>query len=274
MAIHRLIANGSFEPNEIEVMTDAYEGALIDLRVTNRDDPITDLIAKSIVNVTATGERDPILIRERAMNALGVRRPTAARVRPKACPLWVISGHFAVQSPCPLYPESRHLSSQGQNRLRPFIIVSQRITAPFFSVGLFGNEAWRVSVHQLPNEPERVYLMRFKLTWWPLTTPISRSGTYEIKRGNGQFDAGKIRSITRDLKCIQVLLKNYGEFCKLQPQTAESKIIFYYGVRSIPRPWSLVKGELDEHFGFPVVERIEQANDYFRTRLHALLNAA
>jgi hypothetical protein len=30
---------------------------------------------------------------------------------------------------------------------------------------------------------------------------------YEIKHGNGQFDAGKIRSITRDLKCIQVLLK-------------------------------------------------------------------
>jgi hypothetical protein len=51
---------------------------LIDLCLTNRDDPITELIAKSIVNVTATGERDPILIRERAMNALGVRRPTAA----------------------------------------------------------------------------------------------------------------------------------------------------------------------------------------------------
>jgi hypothetical protein len=34
---------------------------------------------------------------------------------------------------------------------------------------------------------------------------------YEIKRGNGRFDAGKIRSITRDLKCIQVLLKSYGE---------------------------------------------------------------
>lgn len=97
---------------------------------------------------------------------------------------------------------------------------------------------------------------------------------YEIKRGNGQFDAGKIRQITRDLKCIQVLLKGYGEFCKLKPSAAESKIIFYYGVRSIPRPWSLVKGELDEHFGFPVVERIEQANDYFRTSLHALLNTA
>src|SRR5262245_44359731 len=90
---------------------------------------------------------------------------------------------------------------------------------------------------------------------------------YEIKRGNGQFDTGKKRQIKRDLKCIQVLLKSYGEFCKLQPQTAESKIIFYYGVRSLPRPWSLIKNELDEHFGFPVVERIEQANDYFRTKL-------
>src|SRR6478672_4752570 len=81
---------------------------------------------------------------------------------------------------------------------------------------------------------------------------------YEIKRGNGHFDAGKIRSITRDLKCIQVLLKSYGEVADLKATTVESKIIFYYGVRSIPRPWSLTKGELDEHFGFPVVEKIEQ----------------
>jgi hypothetical protein len=97
---------------------------------------------------------------------------------------------------------------------------------------------------------------------------------YEIKRGNGQFDAGKIRSITRDLKCIQVLLRSYAELATLKPASAESKIIFYYGVRSIPRPWSLVKGELDEHFGFPVVEKMEQANDYFRSRLHGLLDAA
>jgi hypothetical protein len=30
---------------------------------------------------------------------------------------------------------------------------------------------------------------------------------YEVKRGNGQFDAGKIRSIKRDIMCIQVLLR-------------------------------------------------------------------
>ena len=78
MAIYRLIANGSFGPDEIEVMTAAYEDALLDLRLANRDDPITELIAKAIVNVTATGERDPIRVKERAINALGVRRPTAA----------------------------------------------------------------------------------------------------------------------------------------------------------------------------------------------------
>ena len=78
MAIYRLIANGSFGPDEIKVMTAAYEGALIDVGVANRDDPITDLIAKAIVNVTATGERDPVLVKDRAINALGVRRPTAA----------------------------------------------------------------------------------------------------------------------------------------------------------------------------------------------------
>jgi hypothetical protein len=94
---------------------------------------------------------------------------------------------------------------------------------------------------------------------------------YEVKRGNGQFDAGKIRSIRRDLLCVQVLLKSYGEVCKYKPVGAESRIIFYYGVRSLPRPWSLIKNELDEHFGFPVVARVEEANQYFSARLHELL---
>jgi hypothetical protein len=97
---------------------------------------------------------------------------------------------------------------------------------------------------------------------------------YEIKRGNGHFDAGKIRSIKRDLLCIQVLLKSYGQVASVNPAAAQARIIFYYGMRSIPRPWSLVREELDEHFGFPVVAMVEQANDYFRAKLYALLEAA
>ena len=77
MAIYKLIANGAFGPDEIKVMTEAYETALVELRL-NRNDPITELVAKAIVNVAATGERNPILVKDRALNALGISRPSAA----------------------------------------------------------------------------------------------------------------------------------------------------------------------------------------------------
>jgi hypothetical protein len=77
MAIYRLIASSSFGPDEIEPMTSAYEGALVELHL-NRDDPLTEDIAKAIVNVTATGERDPERIKDRALNALGLSKPDDA----------------------------------------------------------------------------------------------------------------------------------------------------------------------------------------------------
>lgn len=97
--------------------------------------------------------------------------------------------------------------------------------------------------------------------------------TYEVKRGNGEHDAGKVRSIMRDLICTHVLLKSYGEGRRHDVEQAESKIIYYYGVRSVPPPLSLVREDLDEHFEYPVVEAVEQVNVYFRNRLHELLNA-
>jgi hypothetical protein len=48
MAIYKLIANGSFGPDEIEVMKVAYEAALVDVGVTDRNDPITELIARRL----------------------------------------------------------------------------------------------------------------------------------------------------------------------------------------------------------------------------------
>jgi hypothetical protein len=77
VAIYKLIANGSFGPVEIEIMKVAYEAALVDVGVTSPNDPITDLIAKAIVSVTASGERNPKEVMERALNALGVRRSAA-----------------------------------------------------------------------------------------------------------------------------------------------------------------------------------------------------
>jgi hypothetical protein len=58
-------------------MVAAYESTLTDLRLVDRDHPLSELIAKAIVNVAATGERDPDNIKKRALNALGVRRTAA-----------------------------------------------------------------------------------------------------------------------------------------------------------------------------------------------------
>jgi hypothetical protein len=95
--------------------------------------------------------------------------------------------------------------------------------------------------------------------------------TYEVKRGNGEHDAGKVRSIMRDLICTHVLLKSYGQVRGHDVDHAEAKIIYYYGVRSVPAPVSLVRDELDAHFEYPVVEAVEQVNSYFRDRLHEVL---
>jgi len=74
MAIYRMIASGTFDPEVVEAMTAAYEMALSDLDLVDRSDPLTELIATSIITVTSTGEREPEKIKERALNALGVRK--------------------------------------------------------------------------------------------------------------------------------------------------------------------------------------------------------
>lgn len=86
---------------------------------------------------------------------------------------------------------------------------------------------------------------------------------YEIKRGSGLHDAGKRRSILRDLLCLQVLLKSYGQQRGLEVSDAKAHIIFYYGQCSIKKPFSLTRDELDDHFGFPVIDAVEKVNSYF-----------
>ena len=76
MAIYRLIANNSFGPEEIKAMTAAYEAALLDLGLIDRDDPITEIVASAIVSITSMGERDPETIKKRALNVLGAHGPS------------------------------------------------------------------------------------------------------------------------------------------------------------------------------------------------------
>jgi hypothetical protein len=72
MAIYRLLKFSAFDPEEITCMTAAYEDALRVLQLANRQDPITELVAKKIIEVAQAGARNRDRLREKALSELGI----------------------------------------------------------------------------------------------------------------------------------------------------------------------------------------------------------
>lgn len=102
---------------------------------------------------------------------------------------------------------------------------------------------------------------------------INSLRSYEIKRGNGHFDAGKKRSLLRDTLCTQALLRSYGERRGHSPSIVEAKVICYFGIKALPDPLSITGDDLDDHFVFPVYAQVERVNAYFKEQLYALLQS-
>ena len=73
MAIYRLLKNATLEPEEISCIMQAYEQALRTLCVKDRDDPLTEMIAKKIIKVAQTGIKDPAQISALAIKELEIR---------------------------------------------------------------------------------------------------------------------------------------------------------------------------------------------------------
>jgi hypothetical protein len=74
MAFHHLLDSFAFGPEEIQYVVKAYDDALSSLGLASRDDPATRLLAKKIIEIARTGERDPLKIRRRAIEKLGTCR--------------------------------------------------------------------------------------------------------------------------------------------------------------------------------------------------------
>jgi hypothetical protein len=72
MAIYRLLKNSTLEPEEIARITKAYEQALHTLCVKDRDDPLTELIAKKIIKFAQTGVHDAAQLSALAITELAV----------------------------------------------------------------------------------------------------------------------------------------------------------------------------------------------------------
>jgi hypothetical protein len=72
MAIYGLLQEAAFSPEDVSRMTAAYEAALRLLRLTDRTNPVTEIVAKKIIEVTRDGEHDPPRICARALKELGI----------------------------------------------------------------------------------------------------------------------------------------------------------------------------------------------------------
>jgi hypothetical protein len=73
MAIYRLFKTMALGPDEIAILSTAYEDALRVLKLTDRQDPITELVAAKIIKVARLyGATSPETIREQALKELGI----------------------------------------------------------------------------------------------------------------------------------------------------------------------------------------------------------
>lgn len=71
MAIRRLLAKSRLGPHEIDVLVRAYEQTLPALGLVDRNDALTEIIAKKIIDIGEAGFRDPAQISAQALRELG-----------------------------------------------------------------------------------------------------------------------------------------------------------------------------------------------------------
>jgi hypothetical protein len=143
------------------------------------------------------------------------------------------------------------------------------------------NEAAQKFVERIIDYPERVFDHEYK---YEISTNFIKIdfivhdksngniSAYNIKRGNGIYDAGKKRLLFRDTLLIQTMLKSYGKTKNLSINKAKTFIIFYYGKVSLPKKFSLTRDDLDAHFDCSIINEVEEVNEYFKKSLIKIIN--
>jgi len=58
---------GVFDPKDIAVMATAFDRLSADFKLAGRDDPLVTMLAKLIIELVRSGERDPERIRQQVL---------------------------------------------------------------------------------------------------------------------------------------------------------------------------------------------------------------
>jgi hypothetical protein len=73
MPINRLLKDGQHPPEQLELLNNAFSHALNLLSVADRNDALCELIARTVIEVSATGDRKPRQIAEVAVALIGLK---------------------------------------------------------------------------------------------------------------------------------------------------------------------------------------------------------
>jgi hypothetical protein len=70
MPINGALREYAFAPEDITIIVAAFEDTLRHLKLEDRSDPLTTLVAKKMIEIAQAGERDPVRLRDQTLRVL------------------------------------------------------------------------------------------------------------------------------------------------------------------------------------------------------------
>ncbi len=84
MTIRRLLEDNKLAGQEIEALNRAYRDVMRSLHLVDRNDPIAEIVAKTVIEIGATGVREPSEISKIAIKRLAIATAVPERAPPLA----------------------------------------------------------------------------------------------------------------------------------------------------------------------------------------------
>jgi hypothetical protein len=71
LPIQGLVKTGTFEPEQVAILGEVLEDVLRALGLVDRQDPLTEMVARKLMEFAQTGERDPVRLKQLTLEAIG-----------------------------------------------------------------------------------------------------------------------------------------------------------------------------------------------------------
>lgn len=76
MTLNRLLKDTALPPDEVKRLNLAFQAALTSLFLVDRNDPITDIVARKVIEICQRStSMDPLMVAAAAIKELGVTPP-------------------------------------------------------------------------------------------------------------------------------------------------------------------------------------------------------